>query len=194
MPKNNREFNHEALIGQRFGRLLGVQVDEQRDRHGNVYLICRCDCGTVKSIRKFCLTAKDRHTRSCGCLAKEVKRYHNWKGCGDISGQHMLVFKKNAKNRNIPFEVTKEYLWSLYIEQNKICALTGTPIDFGKSNRDGRTASLDRIDSTKGYIEGNVQWVHKTVNVMKSYMSEDVFLDWCKKIVVHNSLLDPKFK
>jgi hypothetical protein len=26
---------------------------------------------------------------------------------------------------------------------------------------------MDRIDSNKGYVEGNVQWVYKYVNLMK---------------------------
>ena len=29
------------------------------------------------------------------------------------------------------------------------------------------TASLDRIDSTKGYVRGNIQWVHKDINWFK---------------------------
>lgn len=48
------------------------------------------------------------------------------------------------------------------------------------------TASLDRIDSSKGYIEGNVQWVHKYVNVMKWDFSMEEFLDICRKICITN--------
>ena len=44
------------------------------------------------------------------------------------------------------------------------------------------TASLDRIDSSKGYIEGNVQWVHKSVNIMKCDFSSDIFIGICNQI------------
>ena len=40
-----------------------------------------------------------------------------------------------------------------------------------------QTASLDRIDPTKGYIEGNIQWVHKDVNRMKMDFTETRFLE-----------------
>lgn len=44
------------------------------------------------------------------------------------------------------------------------------------------TASLDRIVSTKGYVEGNVQWVCKMVNIMKNVYDQEDFINMCKKI------------
>lgn len=44
------------------------------------------------------------------------------------------------------------------------------------------TASLDRIDSTKGYIHGNLQWIHKDLNQMKSNRTQDEFLEWVRKV------------
>lgn len=41
----------------------------------------------------------------------------------------------------------------------------------------GGTASLDRIDGARGYVEGNVWWVHKDVNVMKMDLEVDYFVD-----------------
>ena len=45
-----------------------------------------------------------------------------------------------------------------------------------------QTASLDRIDNSKGYIVGNVQWVHKQVNFMKGTMEQKEFIKFCKLI------------
>jgi hypothetical protein len=47
------------------------------------------------------------------------------------------------------------------------------------------TASLDRIDSSKGYIEGNLQWVHKNINMLKGNMLDNTFIEWCHKISKH---------
>lgn len=79
------------------------------------------------------------------------------------------------------------------MKQNKKCALTGDIIYFPTRcwSRDG-TASLDRIDSSKGYTKENVQWVHKDINMMKQEYTTEVFLGWCKKVVEHNNLLCPK--
>ena len=50
------------------------------------------------------------------------------------------------------------------------------------------TASIDRIDSNKGYIEDNVVWVHKDINIMKNKFSKEYFLMLCKKIVENHGL------
>lgn len=62
---------------------------------------------------------------------------------------------------------------------------TGELLIFPKiwAKRIEASASLDRIDSSKGYEQGNVQWVHKDINNMKQSFSQDKFIDWCKKVV-----------
>jgi len=97
---------------------------------------------------------------------------------------------KGAKIRNLIFGITIEWAWDLYERQGGKCALSGLPITPPTTRKPG-TASLDRIDSSQGYLEGNVQWVHKTVNKMKSNMSEEEFLTYCKAIVTHNKLDTP---
>ena len=39
--------------------------------------------------------------------------------------------------------------------------------------------SLDRIDSSKGYEIGNVQWVTKYINWAKNDLSQKDFIDLC---------------
>lgn len=48
------------------------------------------------------------------------------------------------------------------------------------------TASLDRIDSSRGYEIDNIQWVHKDVNKMKMGLSQNEFIDICKIISKNN--------
>ena len=72
------------------------------------------------------------------------------------------------------------------------CALTGLELSFGESNRDikNRTASLDRINSAKGYIEGNLQWIHKKLQKIKGNLLDKDLVFWCQKIANYN--LDKK--
>lgn len=49
------------------------------------------------------------------------------------------------------------------------------------------TASIDRIDSSNGYIEDNIQWVHKDVNMMKQKMTNIELIEMCKLIVENNN-------
>ena len=41
------------------------------------------------------------------------------------------------------------------------------------------TASLDRIDSKKGYTIDNVQWVYKKINMMKQNYDQKEFVNLC---------------
>jgi len=70
----------------------------------------------------------------------------------------------------IKFELTVGYMISLYNYQNKKRALTGLDItlhrNYSQGNRDKQTASLDRTDSTKGYVEG------RTMNSQRYYHNE----------------------
>jgi len=117
----------------------------------------------------------------------------NWKGHGNISAKHWGGIKKSAKsikrgkNRNLIFEVTIEQAWQKYLNQHGRCALSGIPIQLNQSTKDynSKTASLDRINSTKGYIIDNIWWVHKDVNKMKWKLDCNYFIDLCKIITIY---------
>ena len=73
----------------------------------------------------------------------------------------------------------------LEIKQNNKCNVTGLPIRLYNSNEKKNlynSASLDRIDSSKGYIEENVQWVCLGVNYMKMNYSNEELLKTIKLI------------
>lgn len=117
-----------------------------------------------------------------------TKQNKNWKGFGEISGRKWHSIKeKNVKQSkrksrsNVPFEIDIQYAWELFLSQKRKCALSGQKLYFYTTKKDEAktTASLDRIDNDKGYVEGNVQWVHKDVNRMKNVFDEKYFLKMC---------------
>lgn len=164
------------LIGKRFGKLVVINRDETTEYKDRVSRWnCLCDCGKNKIIRARSLL--DGGTKSCGCIWKKSK-YE------DISGQYFSHIKIGAKKRNLEFDLKIKDIWDLYVKQNKKCALSGVDILFDKV-RGKTTASLDRIDSSKGYTINNVQWVHKDINQMKSDRSIEGFRWWCQKVVNH---------
>jgi len=125
-------------------------------------------------IRKTTKTSKYILFNNNRKLAYEDIRIDYWNSL--ISG---------AKRRNFDFSISIEYAWSILIKQNKKCALSGIELSFCTSRLDKtslQTASLDRIDSSKGYIEGNIQWIHKKVNKMKMNTEEKEFIEFCKLI------------
>lgn len=115
------------------------------------------------------------------------------RGCGNLSGTFYSRIRKNARDRGLAFEVTPQYLWELFEKQNKRCAYTGKPLKMvrklvnGRFNYRANTASLDRIDSSLGYVEGNLQWVTKPINFLKATHSHVEFLRLCRAVAYHNS-------
>ncbi len=98
-----------------------------------------------------------------------------------LLGSRYSSIRYYSRKLNRDFNVSKEYLWKLFISQGKLCALSGIPLVMGYKSLI-QTASLDRIDSSKGYIENNVQWVHKDINMMKQEYSQEQFIEYCRLI------------
>lgn len=132
----------------------------------------------------------------CAYRTNETKRFPtkliNFRGYEEISATYFNRVIEAAKERGLDFNVTIEWVWNLYLKQERKCALSGLDIVFYTSSRkrSEQTASLDRIDSSKGYIEGNLQWVHKHINLMKGQAPQGDFIRYCKAIALTHSLKD----
>jgi hypothetical protein len=166
------------------------------DKTGQQLSLFKCSCGKEKIIRHF--RGINGETKSCGCaradagLKQRGEKNDGWKGYKEISGTLWGRIQICAKKRGLEFNVTIQHVFELLEKQNFRCALTGLDIHLSdyRTNvaQNGSTASLDRIDSTKGYVEGNLQWVHRVVNTMKTDLSEKEFVEFCMLVVMHNSL------
>lgn len=181
----------EDIIGERYGKLtvLALARKEQHPRWKRFvyYYLCECDCGTVKEIVRSNLITE--HTRTCGCSKRRYGSSNpTFSGAGELGGYTWASIKHKAKTRNLDFSVTIEEAWELYEKQEGKCALTGIPLSFitGKDKKT-KTASLDRIDNTRGYVSGNVQWVHKDVNWMKGVFTAERFFELCSLVTAHKT-------
>lgn len=179
-------LNYLDLKNKRFGQLLAIKRIGMDYRGSSIWL-CKCDCGNQKEITAGQLQSGS--SSSCGCKMYNTKsQSFAWKGHGEISKSFFNSIRENAKTRKLKFDITIEFIWELFLQQGRKCKLTGLDLIFAtKSNTFDRTASLDRIDSSKGYIEGNVQWVHKDVNYMKQEYIQKDFINMCKLVACYNS-------
>lgn len=182
--KNRKAHNKIDLINRRFGYLL-VQEDTGRRKSRRPIYKCLCDCGnTCEILGKYLLIGD---TKSCGCYSKG--NAHNRDCIGEITKSFWTPIVNQANRRGIPFNITREYAWDLFINQNRKCNLTGISILFSTNIRDQRgvhTCSLDRVDNSLGYVEGNVQWVHKHINIMKNVFTQEKFIEFCSLVHHHN--------
>lgn len=73
--------------------------------------------------------------------------------------------KYGAIKRNLEFSITfNDIMW------NEYCPVFGIKLNYGKSDRGKKTydrASIDRTDSTKGYVPGNVVVMSWRANMLK---------------------------
>lgn len=89
--------------------------------------------------------------------------------------------QKGGISRGYLWTITVENIWKLYEDQGGVCALSGVPIKWADKGLTA-TVSIDRIDSSEGYILENVQLVHKDVNFMKQQFDQEYFINMCKAI------------
>lgn len=178
--------------GHKYGRFLVIKRVENT-KFNKANWLCQCDCGGPNSLKVImgCHLSSGR-TISCGCYKKEQTHKRCYTGTKDISGAYFCNLMNGAKSRGIEFALTILYIQELLETQGYKCALSGIDI-YGSINNNKKfttyseqTASLDRIDSSKGYVEGNVQWVHKDINMMKQDHSDKSFIDWCNLVANHN--------
>lgn len=89
---------------------------------------------------------------------------------------------RRVRARDKENNLTLEYLQNIWKQQKGICPYTGIEMGLpiaGKVRELSKpnTASLDRIDSSKGYIQGNVEFICLFINFGKNH--------WCKKEIVN---------
>lgn len=171
------KYNGFFKINQKFGdyTIISKKIIIQNEAK----IKCKCECGRVNLVS--CYTLVKGTSTKCLFCGNSLKKDKNpsWKGYGEVSGKIFSKLKRDAIKRNIHFDVTLEYLDELYKKQNKKCALTGLELCMLYTEQ---TASVDRIDSLKGYTKENVQWVHKDINMMKKNYSEDYFIKMCELV------------
>jgi len=88
------------LINKKYNKLTVIGETKEKDKFGNKLWICKCECGNSTIISTHNLISG--HTKSCGCLHKEVLSNKNKKHglCGTIIYQKWLDIKKRCYNVN----------------------------------------------------------------------------------------------
>lgn len=179
-----------ASIGNRYGNVV---ISAYAYSSGTrPYVVIDCDCGMKRSVLLY--EVRRGNYQTCKLCNRKVRSYHaSWKGVGDMSSETYRQWVNSAKDRGLDFSVSKEYVYSVFLRQNEKCAITGVPITFGEVGNAGRTASLDRIDNLVGYVHGNLQFLHRTINYMRADMEMDQFVSICKMVTDYSGSKDTGF-
>ena len=90
----------------------------------------------------------------------------------------------NARNRGLEHSITREYLNELFEIQKGLCYYTNQPMlkDITETENNDDSVSIDRFDSSKGYIKGNIVLCKWIVNRMKNDLDFNQFLNIISQI------------
>jgi len=149
-----------------------MRIEKQKEYYKQYYI------DNKERIKQYRVNNKDRFKENRKQYLidnkEKIKDYYN---TFDSRCKH---WKHTAKRRNIEWNLTVQDLKSM----PKICHYSGRPLTCLSNQYD--TISLDRLDSSKGYIKGNVVFCCGFINVMKSNLTYDQFIFACKMIVNHS--------
>lgn len=91
--------------------------------------------------------------------------------------------RSRSKSKKRECDIDLQYLKEVWKQQNGECPYLKTKLvlpltdqSHDKSNPN-LIASLDRIDSSKGYIKGNIQFISTTLNFAKNKYDESVLIN-----------------
>lgn len=151
------------IIGKRFGKLVVLSNDPNR----KYYVICKCDCGNIKSIRSWGLTTHGkRPVRSCGCEKQ--------KSCLENAASHNKINKAFSTNfgvieSNKPYINNKSGYKGIYWDKhrNKWCA---DICSQGKRIRLGRFDTIE--DALKARIEAEEKLHDPVIRLKEETLGE----------------------
>lgn len=130
VKERSREVNYKDLTNQRFGKLIALEIDEEKSKLNKLlYWKCKCDCGNFKSILSQNLI--NGSTKSCGCIKIS-------------SGEERIM--SLLQERNINFE--KEYTFIDLLSNNSTVRLR---FDFAIFSNSGKLIQLIEYDGIQHY-------------------------------------------
>lgn len=147
------------IAGQRFGKWLALTYIGYQPGGGR--WLCRCDCGTEKSVIGAQLRAGK--TKSCGCavgehISQAVTR-HGYARSGNVAREHAIwrgmITRCTNKNRPGYADYGGRGI--------RVCARWASFENFiaDMGLAPGADYSIDRIDNDKGYEPDNCRWADK---------------------------------
>ena len=153
--------------------------------------VCKT-CGQEKPLDQYRLT--NNRWRCNECRACFQIRYRAYNKKPSVRVRHMVFdMNKAARKKMFDCDITEADVFQMYDDQDGKCALTGYDMTLGSSDdiiEKQYAASCDRIDNERGYTLDNVWLVAARANSLKSDMTLDDLLEWCKAVVKkHDSKL-----
>ncbi len=198
--------NRIDMAGQTYNSWKVIEIDHEKSKGKTLYWKAEClECNKTFTV----FGANIRNGLSKRCTACGCGHAHD-KQTGQIrtkrtaqQSAHYYLFlqlRKSAAKRKHEWQLSEAQTISLITKNCSYCniqpSLLAAPLKFlGLSQKRTESAKflrngIDRVDSSKGYVEDNVVTCCETCNKAKLSMTTEEFLAWVER--VYNFRIKPK--
>jgi len=153
--------------GKTFTMLLKEYNRQTKRGRSNFY--CSLNCSGADSKALKIMMSLPQHPK----VLERQRRGMKWGDEFSDYKEYIRKAKRRQKKFGFDVDIDVKYLKELFESQNGKCAVTGVELIHGSNINKNFMASVDRIDSSLGYIRGNVRFVSLTVNYAKNDQTEE---------------------
>jgi hypothetical protein len=121
-------------------------------------------CGLEKPTLDFYKNRRGIHASCKTCYIERNKGYQKRYRDENRFAIRMKSCRARAKEKGIPFGLTTEYLQDIW---TGVCPAFNIPLDINAKRGKVGHAQLDKVDPSKGYVQGNVVWLSERANRIK---------------------------
>ena len=175
---------HNSTVGKyikKLGLITNGPIQHKLEKKDGKGLCTKC--GQWKDLSQFAIerSGKKYEYQLSYCNSCRVKRHNEWCNSNPNAWwqRRYTEWKRRAKSKNCIFNLSKHYLIDLYEKQGGRCFYTDEELiaKIGKGLLDN-SVSLDKIIPEKGYVEGNVVFCTKKINMCKNNLTLDEIKRW----------------
>lgn len=116
----------------------------------------------TRNVCRMCNNARERETRTPQMAKHRAMKEKNRRDAWDYTLYHGA--KQRAKRNGLDFEIDREYIREIMTD---VCPVLGVKLQRGDGIHRSNSPSLDRVDTSKGYVKGNVRVISDRANRIK---------------------------
>jgi len=150
-----------------------------KDKNGRIYVRSRCKPCNVDYQRDYAKRLGNDYQK----MRRQTKKRLNRK---DPIRFHIQEGISRYRAKDPDSDLTTNYLVELWKQQEGRCFLTGKTMvmgGLGNGRPSPTSASLDRLDPDRGYVQGNVAWCAYRANTSKGARTLEEFYQFCELVL-----------